>query len=816
MRFSSSSFASRTWSIGAAVAWGAVALFSSSAARADLHALAPQGGGLAPLDVRVDLDHGVVAANELSFPIGLDKAQLPPADAVTVEALSIGQGRHVVHVRVPARGPSSEGRAWEAILATGRPQPVFAGVTGFVSGDSGERTGKAIKVVTDHGTSYVLVGDVREDLRICGQATTLLDPRALYPTSLELRPATVHRLDSEQRDGAESVEAKVSGGPLQPPLGQILLPRGSSVPGSRGLELTDNDPKTVWQELRPGIGQGEFVVMSAPKEVPIHRVELVLSPPNATMGDNGAAPKTFYLVTSTRTIRITVPDDPWRKPGQVYEATFDPPIEDSCVSLVLDDAYTRGLAHPDVGIAELAAYSDFDASGKKLGDVASQLSTDRGTAAAQVLERAGAGALEAVTKAYDSLDARGRAFAVDVAASGERCEDAAPLLARAACEKSGEAPRKAREKLERCEGAAPALSARIREDAASRACLAPLFAAMFPEQAIAPIADAIGATAESDTETRAALRSAIADALRDQPADKLAALLEDRTRSPEARLEILRAVDARVTDVAAQSDALVADLLSGTPTMRVRYLVLGPLGVLAHAGDANALRRIGDTMTHDGDWPVRAHAAAVALGAAPLLESLIGASGDREPRVREAALSSLAGSSAPDVTRVAVDRLAHDGWWFVRVQAARMLASAPAGSSVDDTLGGTLEDPSARVRGSIILALAHRHATSWREGIRKRLDDDGEDRDVRAAAATALGNLCDIDSTERLTKLARKLAAADADSDTQQVGFGALVGLAALQPRDLPDRLAPLLAPSSPPLVRAAAKRALGVRSTCK
>ena len=56
--------------------------------------------------------------------------------------------------------------------------------------------------------------------------------------------------------------------------------------------------------------------------------------------------------------------------------------------------------HPDVSIAELIAYSEFDGPGVTLNDVAKNLSTERGIAAAQVLERAGDGALSAAEAAF--------------------------------------------------------------------------------------------------------------------------------------------------------------------------------------------------------------------------------------------------------------------------------------------------------------------------------------------------------------------------------------------------------------------------------
>ena len=181
-----------------------------------------------------------------------------------------------MHVVVPAK--DTEGLAWEALLAAGQKQPIFAGLTGFVAGDPGERTGKAVRIVPNGDSSFVLVGDIREDLRICGQDWTQLDPQAVYPTSLELRPATAQRLSAEQQESAQRLVATDAGSTVAPSLAKLLVARGSSVPGSRGLELTDGDPSTVWSERRPHMGQGEFVTMAAPKDVPIARMQVVVRP----------------------------------------------------------------------------------------------------------------------------------------------------------------------------------------------------------------------------------------------------------------------------------------------------------------------------------------------------------------------------------------------------------------------------------------------------------------------------------------------------------------------------------------------------------
>jgi hypothetical protein len=791
-------------------------IFSAQAALADTQVVAPAGGGLAPLDVRVSLADATVVAGGMRMHIELDRGQLPGEKDVTVEAIAVGLGKHVVHVVVPAK--DTEGLAWEALLAAGQRTPLFAGLTGYVAGDPGERTGREVRVVPVGDTSFVLVGDIREDLRICGQDSTMLETQALYPASLDLRSATAQRLTAEQQTNAQRIVATDVGSSavpsLTPSLARLLVARGSSVPGSRGLELTDDNVSTVWTERRPGMGQGEFVVMAAPKDVPIARMQVVISPP--TPDKLGAAPKTFYLVTGTESFEVTLPGDAWLKPGEAYELAFPHPIEASCVALVLNDAYTRGLVHPEVTIAELVAYSEFDAPGATLDDVAKKLGSERGIVAAQVLERAGEKALEAVRRAYDGLDARGRALAIDVASSHEGCVEAAPLLVRGLCEKSGEAPRKAREKLERCKGAVPVLATTMRSDPSSRACVAPTLAVLAGAEALEPIADALAATGDEDRETREILREAFAGSLKSAPPGRLAVLVADGHRGAVSRLEVMRAAGARVVEAPAESDRALAEVLAGAPPMRVRYLALGPLGELAHAGDHVAAGRLAEAIVRDADWPVRARAAELAVGVPEAQGMLLGASRDPEPRVREAALQALAASPPAGGVDAARAVLATDGWSFVKAQAIGLLAKAPPSGDVDDALRRAMRDAAGRVRAAAIIAVALRHTVALHVAVRERLDDLDEDAEVRAAAASALGALCDASSVDRLTELARRLGVPGAGEDEQPIAVNALVGLAALKPTDLRARLAPLLARTAPPYVRAAAEKALAAPGVCR
>jgi HEAT repeats len=796
--------------------WYAIfaAVILAAPSRAETTASAPPGGGLPALEVKVDLAAGALFANGTKTAISLERAQLPGESDVTVEPVAIGQGKRVVHVRIPIKG-DVVGIAWEAIVAAGRAAPIFAGLTGWTSGDPGERIGKAVQIIPDGSTNFVLVGDVHEDLQICGQALTLFDPKALYPASLELRPATVQRLSPELQASAQKLAATAKGADLATPLAKLLLARGSSVSGSRGAELVDGDPHTVWTERRPGVGQGEFVVMAAPADVPISSMRVVVARAGPR-APNAAAPSSFYLVTTTQVFEVALPEDAVTKPGESYEVTFPQPISTSCIALVLDAAYSRGLPHPDVGVAELVAYSEFDSPGITLDDVAKKLSSDRGVAAAQVLERAGDGALAAADKAFDSLDDRGRALAIDVAASHERCDEAVPLLARGACTKSGQAARKAHQKLERCRSAAPLLAKRLQDDPATRACIAPTLAAIAPQEALDPIADAMAATPEGEAETRAALRGAFAQALTAAPSGKLAVILGDSHRSPAARLEIMRAAESRVSEAPTESASTVTELLQASPTLRTRYLLLGPLEALARSGDRGAAGRIAEAIVHDADWPVRARAAQAAAGVADAQGALVTASRDAEPRVREAALQSLVLAPSPGAIQAAKVALSQDGWSFVKTQAIAVLTKAPPADDVDAAVGGALHDRGVSVRGGALVALARHRARAWHAAIRERLDDLDEDGDVRGAAARALGAVCDETSAQRLTELARKLGVPGTSEEEQQLALGALVGLAALKPRDMADRLAPLTAPTVPPHVRNAAKEALASRGACR
>ena len=489
-----------------------------------LRAVAPPGPGLDALEVVLDAATPALKVRRCktngcadggtsrSIPIPIDRSRIDASSAV-VEALSIGEGKHVIHARVS--DAQRKDLAFEAVLAGNDGEPIFAGLTGYTRGEDGDRSGQAVLVYDrDVGEKIVVIAETREDTRICGQASTPLGARGLDPKSMQLRGATLHRLDKKARDEAVKVTARGPSVPARPSLARVLTATGGSAPGAPAL--TDGQPETAWSERRPGDGHGEFVTMRAPAEVPIHGFVVTVAPRAPEKGPPsshstpaappsrkaaapdsgaGAAPRTFFLATDAKLYQVTIPEDAWHKPGASYEVPLPEPTKTSCLALVLDEAYTRGLTSPEVTIAELSATTRFDADGATMDDVAKELSGARSEEAVAVLKRGGDDALQAVARRWSSLDARARLSAIDVAESAGACDGAAmDLLTRGLADAEAEVKKRSIGRVARCGKAATAglVVAMRSEDEARRAGVAPLLAALAPGPALEAIGEQLG------------------------------------------------------------------------------------------------------------------------------------------------------------------------------------------------------------------------------------------------------------------------------------------------------------------------------------
>ncbi len=744
--------------------------------------------------VRVD-----AAKRTLIYPGG--SAPIPlaeiAADKIAVEQVLLDGGVSVTRVKVGV-DPT-----WEAIVAQSK--LVFAGLTGFAKGQPGGRTGAMVQLLG----KTLLVGEVAEDRTICGQAMTPLSPQVLDPKTMELRPATVQRLPADQRSKATRIVASARRGPAEASLGRLLLATASSSGAAKAL--TDGDPETVWREDRTGAGQGEFVTMETPSEVPITRLAVTVAP--SSPSEDGAAPQTFFLVAKDRTLAITLPEDAWTHPGEAYDVPLPEPISTPCMSLVLDAAYVRGK-RPEVGVAELVAYSAFDGAGASLEKVAKALAGGgaRAEGAAAILKRA-TKPLPAVRAAYPELDAAGRGLAIDVA-SAAACDESAPLLTDALGDDDREVVRKARGKLERCaKAAAPALADGVRKGTPKvQIQAATLLAHVAPKEALAPLADALDG---GDAKTRAAVRGALGHAARDADKGAVVALLT-RPGGAGAKVEMLRALSARLGDARAEADARIAELLAPGAEMRTRFLLAEPLADLARAGDEDAAARLGALLASDPHLAVRARAAEVSGGIAPLEARLVAATADREPRVREAALRAVATAHVRAAEPQAVARLGSDPWTFVRTAAASALAALPRSDASDRGLEAALRDRSARVRAAALDALAAHDAKSTATAIGARAFDEKEDAEVRLAAVRALGRMCVAASADGLTRLAAAGASQVAEEDARSLAIAAVDTLGRLHPKDLAARLAKVQGEGTNDPVKRAVSHALAATEVCR
>lgn len=767
--------------------------FAPAGGGLDAIAATPEAGGLRVRHCKTAdcTDHDAGNAGRL-VPIPIAAARQDLA-AATFEAVPIGEGRSVLHVRIP--DVQRKDLAFEAILAGQREEVIFAGLTGYTRGEDGERSGDAVLVYDrDERSKFVLVGELREDTRICGQAMTPLGARGLDARTMQLRGATFQRIDKAARDAAIAIEAKPTAVPQ--PLAQILVATGGSAPN--GMALTDGAPATAWNELRPGDGHGEFVTMRAPAEVPLHALALT----TAAARPNGASPRTLFVATDAKLFHVTLPDG---KPGQTLEVPFPEPVRTSCVAIVLDEAHARGAA-PEVALAEVAAVTSFDAAHASLADVAKELGARPDALA--VLQRAGERGLAAVAERWSTMNPQARALGVDVASSAGSCDGPAmELLTRALGDTDAEVKRRAVGRVERCgKAAAPSLAAAVRSGEEARVGpSAALLATIAPSLAVDPIAEALG---QGSVSRRKALRLALARSLGAASRGRLVALLEDRSAAPEVQLDRVRATTARLAELRPTSDEAIADLLARTPDMATRWLLAAPIAQLARAGAPEDIARLEALVKRDPDGAVRARAVELAAPIPALSPAITAATADPEPRVREAALHAIAGTKRGDAG--AATRALGDPWTFVRVAAVDALGALGNNEPVVEK---ALEDASPLVRVAAVGALARSPRSAKK--IYARLDDAREDGDVRALAATTLGAMCWRDATDRLTKLA--LHAADPESERQErVARASLQALAMLHPPDLAKRIAPLRAKDVRLPVRTAAERAVAEPGTCK
>ena len=257
----------------------------------------------------------------------------------------------------------------------------------------------------------------------------------------------------------------------------------------------------------------------------------------------------------------------------------------------------------------------------------------------------------------------------------------------------------------------------------------------------------------------------------------------------------------------------VLSTLARSDEMKVRYVLVEPARALslAHPERPAPLASFLD----DRDAYVRARAAEAAAGVPSLGPKLAAKLADPEPRVREAALVSLASmGGAPEAE--AIRAFETDEWTFVRVAAAKALgvSRAPTQASVA-SLEKALEGGSLLVRQAALSALSARRATSSAGAMAKLARDADSPLELRVAATRALGAVCASSEVDYLTRAAVR-ALAPIDEADLRVGVAAIDALGRIHPRDLNERLAKLREKTVRLPLKSAADRAVAETDVCR
>ncbi len=803
------------------VLWGALSVRQArAAAGTGVVAFAPPGAGQAGMAVGFDAAGALRAVScaapgctidrgqELAFP-----AELRPAIAgAQFSVVGIGDGHRAIVVAV---SDAKSARSWSAVLVaplgTGEPSLVFSGFTGYTAGEDGMRRGKRVDISPpdEDGARRIVVGDVQEDLSLCGRPA-LLAPQLLASADLKLHPAKVQRLTIDERERARDVTAaRVA--PSEAPsavFGVLHAVAATSAIGSPGA-LTDGNPETTWAENRGGSGRGEFVLLNAPPELPISGLDLLIRSSNAKAG-SGVSPREFWIAGNHDLVHVTLPEDAWKFPGAHYSVKLEPPLQGDCLALVTESAFDEG-PQARVTFAELAARTEFDAASVPALVAALAGGGERAQASAAVLRVVGQAGFDAVAKAYDSLDEGGRRVALDLLDQAP-CDTSLPAYLKAFSGLSPAHAIHARDHIRRCgKAAAPFLAAAAKKSQGT------LQQKLLGELLLADAAqcvDVIVGMLDVDSRSRrASLRVALARASSVEAAKpRVLAALGDPQTSERVSVEILRALGARIAEFQPAAGAVLARWQAPSQSFRTRFLLLQPSAELA-ASDPAARASFAQALTSDPDPRFRAQALSVLKNPRDYSAQVSAALNDSDLRVREAAVRASA--ALPSAVPALTGRLASDPWPLVRMAAADALAASPSAPDVESALTHAIDDESPHVRAHVVTALGAHHATAQLAKIHERLADEDEYPMVRAAAAQAVAALCDQKSVDELTGYAQKLADPMADPAVHMIGAAALLALGDLRPKDLEARLAPLRVKGAPAQARQAADAVLQRPGTC-
>lgn len=762
--------------------------------------------------------------------------EAPFADAAaTLTALEMAEGRRAAHVVVAAGE-----RRFELVLAAPldsaastapatAPVVAFAGETGLTTGEEPDRTGNVVELLAaTTNTVNVVVGDIREDVSLCGRKA-VLSPRLLHAETLSLKAIKLQRLPSSEREAATTLRAA----PVTTQVAaNVLTPLVASSGKGSPAALVDNDAQSVWTESRGGSGGGEFVVFRAPDSMGITGLTFTTPPKPA---ENFRSPTAFWVATPEVVYRVELPvgdtttnavepaanatgSEPSSSAPETSPVTntewyvpLPAPIQTSCLAISLDTA-TENDGNVDVGFAEVGATIDVDEARLASALVDLDSGGDKATAAERLLQDVGRGAFERVQKRYRGYSEAGRMRALNVIDAAP-CRNAVGVYAAALENEGSVEAAHGQAGLLRCRAhAVPALAKRLTPAASERArLLASVLVRLDPVAAVDAMTPLLSGGSRAK---RRVLQLAFQSALvHPDAAARAKVLLADTKLEKRAGLFLMRALGNHLHDYADVAAPRLRGWLTNAD-FATRYLALAPAAVLA-SKDRQLQTFLLEAVTRDKEPAIRTEAARVLRATTDSNAALIGAINDPHVRVREAAVVNV-GDQALGAARDALHaRLTDDPWPLVRNAAVRALGQLPVNAETAHLLGEVaLDDESPLVRRPAVHVLGVHDAKSELLVVRKVFTRDN-DTDVRAAAATSLGLMCDASMLPELTSSALKFGRLDASEADRVVAKASLSALGRLNPPDLRQRLASLLADGVPQIAQAAARAALAHPEPC-
>ena len=776
----------------------------------------------------------------LSVDAAKSKLALRSPERADVQSATLAGGAVVAILRVSGGG--QEAGAVIGRDAAGRSRVVWSGALDR-RGDPGERHGASIEIGdrTGDGTPEVVLSELDDRVRRCGEERTSFGARMLDPATLALRrlgvgapPAAAAVAPATPAPTAPGAVPPVavagaappavptiaaalqSPGPSKPPvvaalrLQSVSSQRGNAVDSYRTRALTDGDLATSWTTAEPD-GRGElatFQWLGSGRAI----AALAFVPVAAGTRAGAAATPTLLRVLDERGLRLRVQLPTSPSAGQRVWVKLPEPLSGTCLTIELE---ATSSASAPATLAEVEAYTDLDFGGGAETLVAELVAGgERGGRAAQLLTTLGPGVVPLLASAWPKLDPAARQRALRVLAPHVEPVEAARGLALGALDDADEGVRDAAFEVLLQAGpvARQVLLPRVSSADARGDALALALARRAPAESVTALLEALQ---HEQGPARKALRRALLIACQLGGADALTAVRAfaqraDLAVAPKAALALALSRGTKGDEVNTLAAEIAANTAPRAEEFADRYRVAEAARALPAGEPLDAW--LAELARKEERWMLRALAiTALAERAAPSASVAAQAAlKDEYPRVRAAAAAALA--TYHQAFAELSTHAQRDQWPMVRAAALDALGGQEGAASV--LLGG-VSDSAHQVRAAAIRGLSRSGARDAWPKVKARLEDAEEWPEVLTEAVAFTGALCIAEGHKSLLALVRRGSKPDADAKDAELGVAALDVMRRLGGEAERSALAIAGSPAAPPAYRGAASHPLPAEQRC-